>query len=85
MLCYPHCLSLTDQFDRLGFVLKFPSVDDIVPEICSQGDNFTIANLDVARAFRIFTWTKLTPSNWDDDFFIDVVVAFGWVQGSALF
>ena len=93
-LSYPHGLSLNDQVDRLAFNgssfhLKFPSVDDIVQEICSHNDNVTIAKIDVARAFRSL---RMDPADavklrikWKDDVFIDVTIVFGWVHGSALF
>ena len=93
-LSHPHGLSVNDQVDRLAFdgskfLLKFPSVDDIVKEICSQGDDVTIAKIDVARAFRNL---RVDPADavklgftWRDDAFVDASVAFGWVHGSASF
>ena len=56
-LSFPHGQSVNDQVDREQFdnskvLLKFPSVDDIVNEICKKDDNITIAKIDVARAFR---------------------------------
>ena len=92
-LSHSHGLSVNDQVDRFAFdgsqfLLKFPSVDDIVKEICSQGDDVTIAKIDVARAFCNL---RVDPADavklgikWHDDVFVDVSVAFGWVHGSAL-
>ena len=93
-LSHPQGLSVNSQvdsfnFDGSSFVLKFPSIDDIVQEICSHGDDVTIAKIDVARAFRNL---RVDPADalklgikWQDDVFIDVSVAFGWVHGSASF
>ena len=93
-LSHPHGLSVNNQVDRLAFdgskfLLKFPSVDDIVKEICNQGDDVTIAKIDIARAFRNL---RMDPADavklgftWRDDAFVDALVAFGWVHGSASF
>ena len=55
-LSYPKGQSLNDQvdrhlFNRLVFSLKFPSVDNIVKEIVTHGNDVTLAKIDVARAF----------------------------------
>ena len=52
-LSYPQVLSLNDQVDKLAFdtsevLLKFPSIDDIVQELCAHGDDVTIVKIDVA-------------------------------------
>ena len=91
-LSYPKGQSLNDQVDRnlfdgLAFILKFPSVDDIVQEIVTHGDDVTLAKIDVARAFRNL---HVDPADalklgiiWGSDAYIDAAVAFGWVHGSA--
>ena len=78
-----------EQFDNSKFLLKFPSIDDIVDEICRNNDDVTIAKIDVARAFRNL---RVDPADalkfgirWKDDAFIDVSDAFGWVHGSTAF
>ena len=93
-LSHPYGLSVNDQVDRLAFdgspfLLKFPSVDDIVQEICRHGDDVTIAKTDVAQAFRNL---RLDPADaiklgirWQDDIFIDVSVMFSLVHSSASF
>ena len=93
-LSHPQGLSLNDQVDKLAFdtskfLLQFPSIDDIVQEICNHGDNVTIAKIGVARAFRNL---HVDPADavklgikWHDDVFIDVSVVFKWVHGSASF
>ena len=92
-LSYRQGLSLNDQVDKLAFdnskfLLKFPSIDNIVQEMCSHGD-ITIAKIDVARPFRNL---RVDPADtiklaiqWQGDVFIDVSVVFGWVHGSASF
>ena len=52
---FPHVLSLNEQVDKdfldnLKFLLKFPSVDDIVEEIYKQ--DASLPKFDVARGFR---------------------------------
>ena len=93
-LSYPKGGSLNDQvdrnlFDASAFILKLPSVDDIVKEINKHGDNVTLSKIDVARAVRNLC---VNPANamklgikWQDDVYIEAVVAFGWVHGSAAF
>ena len=90
----PQGSSLNDQVDKLAFdnskfSLKFPSIDDIVQEISHHGDDVTIAKIDMARAFRNLC---VDPADafklgikWNNDIFIDVSVAFGWVHGSVSF
>ena len=93
-LSYPKDLGLNDQVDRSRFdgdlfCLKFPSIDDIVKEICSHKDDIIIAKIDVARAFCNLC---VDPADavklgmpWGNDIYIDAAVAFGWVHGSAPF
>ena len=55
-LSYPKGSSLNDQvdknsFDASAFILKLPSIDDIVKEIRKYGDDATLSKIDVARAF----------------------------------
>ena len=93
-LSYPRGTALNDQIDRSRFdgdlfCLKFPSIDDIVQEICSHKDDVVISKIDVARAFRNL---HVDPADalklgirWSDDVYVDVAVAFGWVHGSTAF
>ena len=93
-LSYPKGASLNDQvdrklFDSSAFSLRLPTVDDVVKEISRHGDDVTLAKIDIARAFRNL---RMDPADamklgikWQDDVYIDAVVAFGWVHGSAAF
>ena len=93
-LSYPKGQSMNDQVDRtlfdgLAFTLKFPSVDDILKQIVTHGDDVTLAKIDVARAFRNL---HVDPADalklgkaWGSDAYIDAAVVFGWVHGSASF
>ena len=93
-LSYPRGASLNDQvdrelFDASEFVLKLPTVDDVVEQIIKTGDDVTLSKIDVARAFRNL---RVDPADamklgitWQDDVYIDAAVAFGWVHGSAAF
>ena len=73
----------------LAFILKFSSVDDIVQEISKYGDDVSLSKIDVARAFLNL---NMDPEDamkkgieWQDNTYIDFVVMFGWVHGSAAF
>ena len=93
-LSFPRGQSVNDQvdrekFDNSEFLLKFPSVDDIVDEICRSNDDVTIAKIDMARAFRNL---RVDPADalklgikWGNDTLIDVSVVFRWVHRSAAF
>ena len=93
-LSYPHGCSLNDNVDKLHFdgkkfVLKFPSVDDIVHEICKYSTEVLISKIDISRAFRNL---RVDPADvikfgikWKDAFFLDVAAVFGWVHGSSSF
>ena len=63
-LSYPQGLFRNYQvnkfsFDNSSFVLKFPSIDDIVQEICAHGDDVTIAKINVKCLLK---WTL---SSWE--------------------
>ena len=93
-LSYPYGNSLNDKvnkshFDGLQFVLRFPSVDDIVAKILETPVDVYLSKIDVARAFRNL---RVDPLNalkfgihWQGKYFIDKGVAFGWVHGSSAF
>ena len=58
-LSYRRGLALNDQFDQVRsrfdgdlFCPRFPSIDDIVKQICSHKDDVLISKIDVARACR---------------------------------
>ena len=55
-LSYPEGFAMNDQVDRSRFYgnlfsLKFPSIDDIVKEICCHKNDAVISKIDLARAF----------------------------------
>ena len=93
-LSYPHGCSLNDNVDKLHFdgkkfVLKFPSIDDIVHEVSKYSTEVLISKIDISRAFRNL---RVDPADaikfgikWKDAFFLDVTAAFGWVHGSSSF
>ena len=93
-LSYPHGCSLNDNVDKLHldgrkFVLKFPSVDDIVNEICKYSTEVLISKIDIWRAFRNLRMDHADAIKfgikWKDANFLDVAAAFGWVHGSSSF
>ena len=93
-LSYPYGKSLNDKVnksrsDGLQFILRFPSVDDIVAKILETPGDVYLSKIDVARAFRNL---RVDPVDalifgiyWQGKYFIDKVVAFGWVHGSSAF
>ena len=93
-LSYPHGCSLNDNVDKLHFdgkkfVLKFPSIDDIVHEVSKYSTEVLISKIDISRAFRNL---RVDPADAikfgikrKDAFFLDVAAAFDWVHGSSSF
>ena len=93
-LSYPHGHSLNVNVDKLHFdgkkfVLKFPSVDDIVNEICKYSTEVLISKIDISRAFHNL---RVDPTDaikfgikWKGEFFLHISAAFGWVHGSSSF
>ena len=78
-----------DKFDSVAFALKFPSIDNITPDIVKHKGDVVLFKVDVARAFRNL---RVDPADalklgirWADAFFVDLLVAFGWKHGSGLF
>ena len=78
-----------NEFNHTPFILKFPTIDSIVQDICEAGDDVVLFKVDVARAFRN---VRVDPVNalefcikWADAFYIDLVIAFGWTHRSGAF
>ena len=68
------------------FALKYPSVDQITATLRKLGPAAMIYKIDISRAFRQI---KVDPGDIDllgfkfqDDYFIDLSVAFGYRNGS---
>ena len=78
---------LKEVYDGYSFRLSYPSVDDIVGHIANSNDNLLLYKLDISRAFRNLRIAPLDYGvmgiHWDDQYFIDVSVAFGFKHGSA--
>ena len=82
-LSFPETLSLNDQVDKhflegAAFRLKFPSVNDIVQEIVTHGNDITLAKIDIAREFRNL---RTDPAEalklgikWGNEAYIDAAV-----------
>ena len=78
-----------DSFDGSKFALKLPTIDDIVSELKELGDGALLAKIDVDRAFRNL---RVDPADtlkfgikWDNEYFLDSGIAFGWVHGRSAF
>ena len=93
-LSYPQGRSVNGQVDRdlfdgSKFALKLPTIDNIVSAIKEVGQEAVIAKIDVARAFRNL---RVDPADalkfgikWDNKYFLDRGIAFGWVHGTSAF
>ena len=92
-LSYPKGTSLNDfvtrsSFDGDDFALKLTSIDNIMDDIRNTEDPM-LFKVDVARALRNLC---VDPADciklgikWNDQYFIDKAIAFGWVHGTAAF
>ena len=92
-LSHPYGASVNDQvsklhFDKRKFTLRFPGIDDIVQKILETDDPL-IYKIDVARAFRNLRVDPVDAVKfgiyWDNCFYLDQSVTFGWTHGSAAF
>ena len=93
-LSYPKGNSVNDlvdrqHFDHSDFKLRFPTVEEIAKESQKLGTEGYLAKVDVARAFRNL---RVDPADalkfgikWQNQYFLDIGVAFGWVHGSSAF
>ena len=93
-LSHPHGHSVNDHvnkdnYDSTPFILKFPTIDDIVRDISNAVDDTVLFKVDVARAFRNL---RVDPADalklgirWKDAFYVDLAIAFGWTHGSGSF
>ena len=89
-LSYPYDCSVNshvdkNNFDKSPFILNFPTVDHIARDILECTQDPVLFKVDVARAFRNL---QVDPADslklgirWQDAFFIDVGIAFGWTHG----
>ena len=93
-LSFPQGKALNDQvtkgvFDGTRLVLKLPSIDDIVRDIVTTGEDPVMFKVDVARAFRNLPVDPVDALKlaikWEGRFYLDKSVAFGWIFGTALF
>ena len=78
---------LNNEYDSYKFQLSYPSVDDIVNHIANSNFNLLLYKLDISRAFRNLRIDTLDYGimgiHWDDKYFIDIRVVFGFKHGSA--
>ena len=78
--------NLKDEYDGYTFQLSYPSVDDIVQHIVNSYDTLLLYKLDISRGCRNLRLDPLDFGlmgiHWDDNFFIDVSVTFGFNHGS---
>ena len=77
------------KFDRSPYILKFPSVANIVQDIRDTEGDVVLFKVDVAHAFCNL---RVDPANalkfgikWDNAFYVDLAIAFSWTHGSGAF
>ena len=77
---------LKAEYDGFAFQLSYPSVDEKVQHIANLCDTLLLHELDINHAFRNLHIDRLDYGlmgiHWDDNFFIDVSVVFGFKHGS---
>ena len=85
--------SVNDQvskscFDNRKFTLRFPGIDHIVQKILETDDPL-MYKIDVARAFRNLRVDPVDAVkfgiHWDNHFYLNQSIAFGWTHGSTAF
>ena len=93
-LSWPHGLSVNQGVSKYmyldtEFQLKYPSVDQITASLRNLGPAAMIYKIDISRAFRQI---KVDPGDIDllgfkfqNDYFLDLSVAFGYRNGSQNF
>ena len=93
-LSWPHGLSVNQGVSKYMFLdtefqLKYPSVDQITSSLRNLGPAAMIYKIDISRAFRQI---KVDPGDIDllgfkfqNDYFLDLSVAFGYRNGSQIF
>ena len=93
-LSYPAGASLNDAitkhlFDDHDFSLKFPAGNNILDGIRKVKGMAMLENIDICKAFRNLCVDPYDAFKfgikWKDKYYLDRVVAFGWVHGREAF
>ena len=93
-LSFPQGNALNDHvtkehFDGTRFTLKLPSIDGIVNDIISTEEDPVMFKVDVTRALRNLPVDPVDALKlgikWNNKFYLDKSVAFGWIFGMASF
>ena len=78
-----------EKFDSSLFILKFPCIDNITQDILDMERDIVLFKVDVACAFRNLRADLSDPLKlgikWDNAYYVDLIIAFGWTYGSASF
>ena len=92
-MSYPYGASLNDKicnknYDGVDFVLKYPSVDEIVETVQHLGSDVLLSKIDISRAFRNLRVDPLEYDvlglQWKGKSYIDISIPMGMKTGSAL-
>ena len=93
-LSWPKGLSVNHGVDKeryldTPYILHYPSVDNITASLCKLGPAAQLFKIDISRAFRQI---KVDPGDidllglkFDNQYFIDLSVSFGYRHGSKIF
>ena len=92
-MSYPYGASLNDRisnthYDSVDFVLKYPSVEDIVNMVQDLGNDVLLSKIDISRAFRSLRVHPMEYDvlglQWKGNSYIDISILMGMKTGSAL-
>ena len=79
--------NVTPHYDNTTYVLKYPSLDLIQKKVVELGNTACIFKIDISRAFRNLPVdpadVHLLGLYWDNNYFIDLAIPFGYIHGSA--
>ena len=69
------------------FILKFPTVDNIVDSMRKLQGTAMLAKIDVVRAFHTLQVDNINTFKfglkWHNKHYLDIALVFDWVHGSA--
>ena len=92
-MSYPYGASLNDKicnthYDGVDFMLRYPSVDEIVKTVQELGNNVLLSKIEVSRAFRNLRVDPLDYNvlglQWKGKSYIDISIPMSMKTGSAL-
>ena len=77
--------TLKGVYEDKEFTLKLPRLDDLIPTLTALGQDARLMKVDISRAFRHVKIDLHLGIYWQDEFYLDQNLAFGAVNGTAIF